>query len=36
MTSRHEKGKPIETPHLAIEYKPTEWGPAKGEIPKAQ
>jgi hypothetical protein len=36
MTSRHEKGKRVETPYLAIEYKPTEWGPAKGEIPKAQ
>jgi hypothetical protein len=36
MTSRHEKGKRIETPHLAIKYAPTEWGPAKGEIPKAQ
>ena len=36
MTSRHEKGKRIETPHLEIAYKPTEWGPAKGEIPKLQ
>jgi hypothetical protein len=36
MTSRHEKGKAIDTPHLAIAYKPTEWGPAKGEIPPAQ
>lgn len=36
MTSRHEKGKRIETPHLAIAYKPTEWGPAKGEIPKPE
>jgi len=36
MTSRHENGKRIETPHLAIEYKPTEWGPARGEVPKAQ
>ena len=34
MTSRHEKGKRIETPHLEIAYKPTEWGPAKGEVPK--
>jgi hypothetical protein len=34
MTSRHEKGKRVETPHLAIEYKPTEWGPAKGDIPR--
>ena len=36
MTSRHEKGKRIETPQLAISYKPTEWGPATGEIPKAR
>lgn len=36
MTSRHEKGKRVETPHLEIKYAPTEWGPAKGEIPKAQ
>ena len=36
MTSRHEKGKRIETPHLEIAYKPTEWGPARGEIPKPQ
>ncbi|MDY3555570.1 hypothetical protein R5W24_004713 [Gemmata sp. JC717] len=35
MTSRHEKGKRIATPHLAIAYTPTDWGPAKGEIPKA-
>lgn len=34
MTSRHENGKRIETPHLEIKYTPTEWGPAKGEIPK--
>ncbi len=33
MISYHEKGKRIETPHLAIKYAPTEWGPAKGEIP---
>jgi hypothetical protein len=36
MNSRHEKGKRLETPHLDIAYKPTEWGPAKGEIPKVQ
>ena len=35
MTSRHEKGKRIETPHLAIAYTATEWGGAKGPIPKA-
>ena len=34
LTSRHEKGKRVETPHLEIAYKPTEWGPAKGEVPK--
>jgi hypothetical protein len=36
MTSRHEKGKRIETPHLEIRYTATEWTGAKGEIPKAQ
>ncbi len=34
MTSKHEKGKRIETPHLEVAYKPTEWGPAKGDVPK--
>lgn len=34
MTSRAEKGKRIETPHLEITYQPTEWGPPKGAIPK--
>jgi hypothetical protein len=33
MTSRHEKGKRLETPHLEIKYAPTEWGPAQGAIP---
>lgn len=36
MTSRHQKGKRIETPYLEIKYAPTEWGGAKGEIPKAK
>jgi hypothetical protein len=36
MTSRHEHGKRIETPHLDFKYTPTEWGPATGEIPKVQ
>jgi hypothetical protein len=35
MNSRDQKGKRIETPHLEITYTPTEWGPAKGEMPKA-
>jgi hypothetical protein len=34
MTSRHLKGKRIETPHLTIQYAPTDWGGAKGPIPK--
>jgi hypothetical protein len=36
MTSRHADGKRIETPHLDVKYVPTDWGGAKGEIPKAQ
>ena len=36
MTSRHEAGKRIETPHLAVAYKPTEWHGAKVEIPQPQ
>src|SRR5581483_3326611 len=36
MTSRHAGGKRIETPHLEIKYMPTDWGGAKGEIPRAQ
>jgi hypothetical protein len=34
MTSRFDRGKRIDTPHLAIAYQPTAWGPAVGEIPK--
>jgi hypothetical protein len=34
MTSRAEKGKRIETPHLAIKYEPTEWPFATDPIPK--
>jgi hypothetical protein len=36
MTSRHEKGKRIETPHLDVKYTPTEWGPATRAIPPEQ
>jgi hypothetical protein len=35
MTSKAEKGKRIETPHLAIKYEPTEWPFATDPIPKA-
>jgi hypothetical protein len=35
MTSHHEGGKRIETPHLKIEYKPTDWPHATGPIPKS-
>jgi hypothetical protein len=31
MNSRHQMGKRLETPHLEIAYKPSEWAPAKGE-----
>ena len=34
MTSRFKKGARLETPHLEVKYKPTEWEPARGEIPK--
>jgi hypothetical protein len=33
MTSRHEGGKRVETPHLEVRYAPAEWGPAAGAIP---
>jgi len=33
MTSRHEKGKRIETPHLAIKYTPAEWPFATDPVP---
>lgn len=35
MTSKHEGGKRIETPHLEIKYTPTEWGFATDEVPKS-
>jgi hypothetical protein len=35
MTSMAEKGKRIETPHLDIRYKPTDWPFATDPIPKA-
>jgi hypothetical protein len=36
MTSRHAGGQRIETPHLAVRYSPTEWGPATGDIPRGR
>jgi len=33
MTSRFNKGERVETPHLAIKYQPTAWGPATGPVP---
>jgi hypothetical protein len=34
MKSLYEEGDKIETPYLAIKYKPTDWGFASGPIPK--
>jgi hypothetical protein len=34
MTSRHKGGKRIETPHLDIKYKPTDWPFATDPMPK--
>jgi hypothetical protein len=34
MTSKHEGGKRIETPHLAIKYTPTDWPFATDPLPK--
>jgi hypothetical protein len=34
MTSKMEKGKKIDTPHLAIKYTPTDWPFATGPVPK--
>ena len=34
MTSRHEDGKRIETPHLKIAYKPGKWAFARGPLPR--
>lgn len=33
MTSKHRGGARVETPHLDIRYRPTDWGGAKGAIP---
>jgi hypothetical protein len=35
MTSRHEKHRRVETPHLEIKYKPTDWPFAPEPPPKA-
>jgi hypothetical protein len=35
MTSRFEKHRRIDTPHLAVRYQPTDWPFAKDPVPKA-
>lgn len=34
MTSKHEKNRRVETPHLDIRYTPTDWGFATDPVPK--
>jgi hypothetical protein len=36
MTSKKEKGKKVDTPHLAIKYTPADWPFATGPVPKAK
>ena len=36
MTSRFNGGRRLETPHLEVKYRPTNWGHARGEIPNPQ
>jgi len=35
MTSKKEKGKRIETPHLEVKYRPSDWGFAQEPVVKA-
>jgi hypothetical protein len=35
MTSKHEKNRRVETPHLEIKYTPTDWPFAQDPVPKA-
>jgi hypothetical protein len=35
MTSRAERNRRVETPHLAIKYRPTDWPFATGPVPRA-
>ena len=34
MTSKADKGRKVETPHLAIKYTPTDWPFATDAVPK--
>ncbi|HEX4610889.1 MAG TPA: hypothetical protein VH092_22050 [Urbifossiella sp.] len=35
MTSKFRRGARVETPHLDVRYRPTDWGGARGEVPRA-
>lgn len=36
MTSKFHRGARVETPHLDVRYRPTDWGGARGPVPPVQ